>query len=477
MGKEIDLEDLEKIVLEPLTVLNKVTDHQDILKKLLSQVQQVNFRASAELEEGENIHNNHYLVITIEHIHTLARANNWGLCIKNDSVYLFNGAFWKPLGEDDIKQFLGTAAEKMGVPRFKARHYKFIDELFNQFISASFSPAPEIQTDKVLINIQNGTYEVTSSGHRLRDFKREDFITYQLPFFHNPTASAPMFQKYLYKVLPEPEKQLVLAEYLGYLFVKNAHLKLEKALILYGSGANGKSVFFEIVNALVGAENFCSYSLSSLTNVSSYQRAELQDKLVNYASEINGKLETSIFKQLVSGERVEARKIYKSPFTMEDYAKLIFNCNELPKEVENTNAYFRRFLIIPFEVTIPDHEQDKQLAKKIIDNELSGIFNWVLSGLNRLLQNKNFSACDSSDKILYQYKTESDSVRMFLKEEGYSKSVNDYIPLKELYDFYKVFCNEDGYHPLKKTNFRKRLRENGIVTEKINIGNVVYISK
>jgi putative DNA primase/helicase len=83
-------------------------------------------------------------------------------------------------------------------------------------------------------------------------------------------------------------------------------------------------------------------------------------------------------------------------FILKQYAKLIFNCNELPKDVEHTNAYFRRFLIIPFDVTIPPHEQDKNLHTKIIENELSGVFNWVLEGLNRLLEQKRFSECEGS---------------------------------------------------------------------------------
>ncbi len=112
--------------------------------------------------------------------------------------------------------------------------------------------------------------------------------------------------------------------------------------------ANGKSVFFEVVNSLLGGEeNVSSYSLQSLTNDNGYFRAMLGNKLVNYASEINGNLETAIFKQLVSGEPVEARLPYGEPFTLTNYAKLIFNCNELPKDVEQSNAYFRRFLIIP----------------------------------------------------------------------------------------------------------------------------------
>ena len=65
----------------------------------------------------------------------------------------------------------------------------------------------------------------------------------------------------------------MLAEYMDYIFTTG--LKLEKAAILYGSGANGKSVFFEVVNALIGPDNICSYSLQNLTKYDSYQRAEL----------------------------------------------------------------------------------------------------------------------------------------------------------------------------------------------------------
>ena len=173
-----------------------------------------------------------------------------------------------------------------------------------------------------------------------------------------------MFEAYLNKVLPGDEgvkKQMILAEYLGYLFIKTETLKLEQVLLLYGTGANGKSVFFDIVNALLGSENVSSYSLQNLTDDKcGYFRAMLANKLVNYTSEINGKLETAIFKQLVSGEPVEARLPYGEPFTLTNYAKLIFNCNELPKDVEQSTAYFRRFLIIPFDVTIPEAEQDKE---------------------------------------------------------------------------------------------------------------------
>lgn len=270
--------------------------------------------------------------------------------------------------------------------------------------------------------------------------------------------------------------QDILAEYLGYVFIRPSTLKLEKTLLLYGSGANGKSVFYEVVRSLLGDQNTSEYSLQSLTNDNGYFRAMIANKLVNYASEINGKLDAAVFKQLVSGEPVEARLPYGKPFTLTRYAKLIFNCNELPKDVEQTEAYFRRFLIIPFEVTIPEKEQDKQLAQKIIMNELSGVFNWVLRGLKRLLEQKQFTDSETVRQARQQYEKESDSVKLFLEDKCYQPSPTSWIPIKEIYPQYRVFCQDDGFFPVNKTNFNKRLKHSKIVVEKKNIGMVAYLS-
>ena len=261
----------------------------------------------------------------------------------------------------------------------------------------------------------------------------------------------------------------------GYIFIKPSVLKLEKMLILFGTGANGKSVFFEILNALLGTENISNYSLQSLTNDNGYFRAKIANKLVNYASEINGKLETDIFKQMASGEPIEARLPYGEPFILNEYAKLIFNCNELPKDVEHTPAYFRRFLIIGFDVTIPESKQDKQLPQKIINNELSGVFNWILQGLDRVLEQKNFSKCEAIENARSNYEKQSDSVKMFIDEFEY-KTSTEYTTISTLYTEYKSFCIEDGFRPVNKSNFMKRLHSFKVLVSRISIGNVAYIT-
>lgn len=462
-------------ILNPLSKSNAMP-HSLILHELTEKVTNIDFAQMAELREGERLKNSHIQVIIIAQILLLAKNNNWGLCKQHDFLYLFNGEYWGLLEECELKTFLGDAAEKMGLRNVHAQHFNFKDHLYKQFMAAANLPKPDQPEGTININLKNGTFEVTPSGNNLKPFNRSDFLKYQLPFEYNREAKAPLFSAYLNKVLPEQELQNILAEYLGYIFIHTSTLKLEKTLLLYGSGANGKSVFYEIVRSLLGEQNTSEFSLQSLTHENGYSRAMIANKLVNYASEINGTLVASTFKQLVSGEPVEARLPYGRPFTLTQYAKLIFNCNELPKDVEQTDAYFRRFIIIPFDVTIPESEQDKQLAQKIIKTELSGVFNWVLAGLERLLQQQNFTESETVNRIRQQYKTESDSVKLFLEEEEYTPHLTLYEPIKRLYTQYRMFCQEGGFSPVNQLNFQKRLTMSKVIVTKRNVGKVAFLT-
>lgn len=457
--------------------LNNTINHSKVLQQILESIEAVDFREKAELNnEKSKLHKKHYAVITIEEIISVAQKNNWSMCQRFNNIYIFNGAYWSIISNDDLKTFLGKAAERMTIDKFDARHYSFKSHLFNQFLSSQHLPLLERENNtSVLINLQNGTFEIDRKGGILRDYRKEDFLTYQLPFEYNKNAKAPLFQKYLNRVQPEQEAQDLLAEYVAYIFAK--HLKLEKALILYGSGANGKSVFFEVICALLGIDNVTNYSLQSLTEERGYYRAKIANVLLNYSSEINGKLESSIFKQMVSGEPLEARLPMKEPIIIRDYARLIFNCNELPHNVEHTHAFFRRFIILPFNVTIPKSEQDRELPKKIINSELSGVFNWVLEGLNRLLKQGQFTDCQAATAQLEEFKVQSDSVQLFLVERFYKASSSSYILLKEIYHDYKVFCIDDGYKFVGKKEFRRRLAFKQINITRKSQGNVVHIEK
>lgn len=453
--------------------------HEQVLARLLEQVEPVDFRERAGLrDDRDKLTTMHYTVITIREVLALAERNAWDLSYRQGFLYSYNGSYWKHLEEASLRYFLRQAASRLGVPDIKANYHGFVDQLYKQFLTTASLPVPAPTTREVVsVNLQNGTYDIGLHRQGLRAAAATNFLTHELPFAYAQAAVAPRWQQFLDRVVPDQASQYVLAEYLAYLFIPTAKLKLEKVLLLYGTGANGKSVFFEVVTALLGPENVSNYSLSSLTKGEAYSRAHLATKLVNYASELNGKLEADTFKQLASGEPVEARLPYGQPFIMTEYAKLIFNCNELPTDVEHTHAFFRRFLIVPFTVTIPEAEQNKTLATTIIREELAGVFNWILAGLRRLLEQRGFTDSAAIRAQLEAYKKQADTVRLFLEEAGYVADAECWVKGQDVYQEYKFFCQDDGYRAVGRQKFTGRLQQAGIGQKRNGQGQMLALRK
>lgn len=445
-----------------------------ILEELLEKIDKVNFRDY--INTSSKLVKKHLLVTVIEILLEKTSKDKFSLCRKNDMVYLFNGQYWEQINEAVFKDFLEQVSLKSGIDKYDAKYHAFKDELLKQFFSSARLKEILADSTTTLINLKNGTFEINATEQTLREFKKSDFLTYQLPFKYDTEAKSPVFDKFLNEVLPSKELQNILLEFLGYIFIKNDVLKLEKVLLLYGGGSNGKSVLFEIICALLGSQNISNFSLQSLTTKDG-SRAMIADKLLNYASEINGKLEGSMFKQLASGEPVEARLLYKDSVMIKDYARLLFNCNELPKEVENTYAYFRRFIIIPFNVTILPENQDKNLAAKIIQNELSGVFNQVIKGLQRLLENRSFTESEIVNNQIKEYETESDSVLMFIDDENFEISLEETVRTIDLYKQYKDYCHMNGFIACSNKTFSQRLEKRKFIKKRTGQGTVFYIKK
>ncbi len=451
--------------------------HDDVFDAVLERVPvKFDFPAAANVTDAAKLSKRDQIVLCIEQIVKAAFEAKVGICRHHDFVYAFNGEFWRRCDEDHLMQFLGKAAERMGVPRLAAKFYATRESLLRQFRADAYLPTPKRKDGVTLLNCRNGTFEITDQQQRLREFRRDDFLTYVLPFAFDPKATCPKWDAYLARVLPDESRQKVLAEFIGWCFTD---LKLEKALFLFGDGANGKSVFFEVMTALLGAENVTHYSIASLADDRGYQRAKIADALLNYASEIGSKVESEHFKKLVSREPVEARLPYGQPFLLTRYARLAFNANELPRDVEHNAAFFRRFLVIPFDETIPAKEQNKTLHTEIIRDELPGVFNWVLEGLRRLLKQKGFTPCDAAEKAVEAYRRESDSVAMFLEEEGFKPSCDStvYESLVSLHRAYREFCKDAGYIATGRIKFSKRLKSLGYTSERATSGMRFFIER
>lgn len=449
-------------------------DHENVLNKLLAEIKPIDFYEKANLLPGERISKQNIVVIAIDSILEVAKQNKWGLTVIGEQVNIYNGTYWKTLDKNEIRHFLSKAVTQLGYDKLKGKYHQFVDDLMKQFLVSSFVPKKAKKKDDILINFKNGTLVINERGQYLfKNFDPEDYLFYQLEFDFNPNATTSLFDVYLNRVLTEEADRMILAEFTGYVFIRNSTLKLEKSLILYGNGANGKSTFFEILQSLLGSENVSNYSLQSLTNESGYQRAQIQNKLLNYASDISSKMDSAVFKLLTSGEPVEARLPYGNPLIMENYARLIFNANELPRDVEQNTAFFRRFLILCFDQTIPENERDPEMAKRIIATELPAIFNWVIQGMQRLIFQKGFTYSAKAEKAIEEYRKQSDSVAMFMFELEYTPGFTYKRQLKELYGEYKDFCTAYGNRSVSNTKFADRLRKLGFNVFRGQYGNMV----
>ena len=397
--------------------------------------------------------------IIIENLLNVCEKRGSGIGVINGNVYYYNGCYWELLEENLVKHYLSMVAEGSGLPHFQATKVNFIELLYKQLITASALPMPKCDTKEVKINLKNGTFKCSNGKIEFSPFSPDDRLIYQLPFEFNPNAKAEKFMCFLEEVIPEKEARMVVAEYIAYIFGK--HLRWEKCLVLLGSGGNGKSVLIDIVTALLGEQNVCHFSLSKLCEANGYCRAEIGNYLLNTCSEMGSKnSDPEMVKQLFSNDPVSARSPYGKPITVSGYCRFLFSANFISnKDMEQTNGYFRRFLFLEFNAPIPEWKKNPNLAKEIIEEELSGVFNWVLEGLHRILEpgRQGFTYSKHIDSANKRIERNSNSVALFMSDENLQPSGKKYQDAKTLYSKYKIFCEDNHYGVVSKQEFLRRL--------------------
>ena len=291
-----------------------------------------------------------------------------------------------------------------------------------------------IPYDEVWLNMPDETLIIKSDGSISRHPHRpEDLFFYSLGYFYDENAECPTWQAFLDRMLPEAEAQKVLAEYFCYILMKTH--RYERMLWLYGPGQNGKSTVLNVLEALLGSANISTISLSQLTKDQKI-RYGIEHKMLNISSETGRDVDADVLKQLVTGEKVTVERKYHDARQTDDYGKFIVATNNMPK-AEDTFAFFRRMIIMPFEVVIPDSEKDTHLIDKLKE-ELPGILNWALAAFPGLVERNEFTESELCNQALKRYKAQADSVFLFIEQmcqKSNSTTRGDY-----LYNAYKDFC-------------------------------------
>lgn len=392
-------------------------------------------------------------------------------------LYVYVGTHWEVTKTQIYYDYVKEACRRVGLSEVYVQDPVFMNKVFEK---VAFIVSHHISTaqphDGVWINLRNCTVEILADGTlSTHEHRPEDFFLYCLPYSYDAEARCEKWTKFLNDVLPDKVSQTVLAEYIGYCFTTS--MKLEKMLVLFGGGANGKSVCMDVIKQLFGRSNISEATLSSITN-DPEARTVLENKLVNISSESGRNLNAAVLKMMISGEPVEMRKLYVGTKTLYNPPKLITSYNELPP-IENTHGYKRRWILMPFKRTIADNEQDPALSRKLT-GELPGILNWVLMHLQKLVQRvsnsvgEGFTYSEECDEALKEYFKTANTAMLFF-EECCKTDDTVLVKLKDLYVDYQNYCRESGVSkPVIKKNFKKIAQDWGAAVT--NSNGVVYFN-
>jgi P4 family phage/plasmid primase-like protien len=310
------------------------------------------------------------------------------------------------------------------------------------------------RSGEILINCANGVLEVSTTKVTLLEHKPEYLFTRQLAASFDSNATADNFERVLQEALREPKDLDLFRLFSGYLLYPDC--RFEVALVCYGPGGTGKGTLISGIESVVGVDLCRHLSLEQVCNPQSKLLAQLQYAAVNIATELNA-IETvggETFKQLVSGERVQADRKYLSDISLQTGCKFLFATNYLPRFQHGTDAELRRLRFLKFDRK-PD-KVDVTLKSRII-GERDGIFLLMIDGLRQLLVTKQFpDGSAKSEDTRKRFKLQNDSIGAFVDQ--CCELTPEAEELKEpIFQAYEAFCRSNAVPPFSEAPFFREL--------------------
>jgi putative DNA primase/helicase len=367
----------------------------------------------------------------------------------SEQVFHYNGGCYTPNGEAKIKEI------SMQVLKKEATTHT-INEIINTTKIRSFVDRNEIENSPFLLCVENGILNMLTG--EFMDHTPNRIFFSKLPVTYEPNTTCPRIRKFLEEVLYEDDIK-VIQELLGYCLFPRYNI--HKSFMFVGDGANGKTTLLGLVEKFLGKINISNVSLQDLDG-NRFAAANLHGKLANIYDDLtyNDLVETSKFKILTGESPIMADIKYRSPFTFINHAKLIFSTNKIPKvKFDDSDAFFRRWLILVFPNTFMGKDADPDLLNKLTTKEeLSGLLNFALNGLERLLSQGMFSKSVSTEETRKQYIRMSDSVGAFCMDMIVTDSEND-IPKKTLYSIYCEYCRENKLPAVSESTFHRKIHK------------------
>ena len=324
------------------------------------------------------------------------------------------------------------------------------------------------------IAFKNGIYDLSEDC--LIEYTPDIILTNRINFNYVPDAYNVLTDNTLNKLAcNDAEIRALLEECIGYCFYRRN--ELGKAFILTGDKSNGKSTFLDLIKFLLGDINVSALDLRELGD--RFNSAMLFGKLANIGDDIGDEFmqgsAVSIFKKIVTGNRIKAEQKGRDPFEFNPYVKLLFSANDMPRMRDKTGAVLRRLVMIPFNATFSkdDPDYDPFIKYKLIKPEsMEYLIQLGITGLKRVLANNAFTESNKVQNTLNEYEEENNPVVAFINEVG-TEDIFDH-STADVYKQYSVFCCENQLQAMSKIAFSKSINKRlNCITKSVRIGDKV----
>ena len=352
--------------------------------------------------------------------------------------------------------------EKHLIKSESLRRFDSMLNLAGRRIAIQIAPK-EIDMDGYLLNVKNGTIDLRTG--ELHEHLKENFISKCANVTYEKDARHENWNLFLLRIMDGNGRLIdFLQKAAGWALTGD--MSEQTMFILYGSGANGKSTFLNMIMDILG-----EYAMSTPTE--SFMRKH-SDGISNDIARLKGtrfvtsveaeegkSMSESLIKQVTGQDVLSARFLYGEFFDFFPTFKIFMATNHMPVIKGNDHGIWRRIKLVPFTVTIPYGERDPNLMEKL-RQEKSGILNWMIEGCIRW-QKEGLGTPEEVQTATDEYQEDMDTIATFLSEccvrddKGYLR-----ISSADLYRGYCAWCVQNSEHPFVQRMFAIHLQHMGV---------------
>lgn len=326
---------------------------------------------------------------------------------------------------------------------------------------------------KGTINLRNGVYyfdkikgiiavdfkPVEAMVHfRAHDKNRMYYSFNQLPVEYNSEAKCPSIDKFIAEVFGEDRVDDIY-EFIGYLLVP--HVKYQRAMIMIGSGKNGKTTFLDMITEFLGEDNIAQIPLQYLDG--KFALYNLKNKSACIVSDLPAKdlNDTGNAKRVVTDKRLSSNiKNIQGNFEFDNRCKMLYSVNTLPRSKDKSSAFYRRWCLYICDAVFEENKDVNIFDKLTTPEELSGLFNKALEGYERLVKKNGFK--DTEDEVREIWELESNPIAEFIMNRCAKGTEFEY-KSRDLFEAFNEFRATKGKSTLHPKSIGHWLRQYGIV--------------